>query len=55
METFVILSAFIEIVVFQNRLSHSKVTVTKVNVSNLSAEQTAHWSTQGLVDAKAYL
>ena len=40
---------------FQNQPSHSKVTVTKVKVSTFSAEQTAHWSTYGLVAAVACL
>ena len=35
--------------VFQNRPSHLKVTVTKVKVSDFSAKQTAHWSAHGLV------
>ena len=37
---------------FRNRPSHSKVTVTKVKVSDFRAEQTAHWSTHGLVDRR---
>ena len=28
---------------FRNRQSHSKVTVTKVKVSDFRVEQTAHW------------
>ena len=46
-----------EMLVFQNRLSHSKVTVTvtKVKVSNFRAKQTAHWSSHGLAVAEACL
>ena len=64
-ETLVISTAFIEILVFRNRLSHSKVTVTKVEVSDFRAEQTAqsdfraeqtaHWSTHRLVVSVACL
>ena len=41
--------------VFRNRPSHSKVTVTEVKVSDFRAEQTAHWLTHRLVVAVACL
>ena len=43
-----------EILVIENRPSHSKVTVTNVKVSNFSAN-IAHWSTNLLVVAVACL
>ena len=53
MENLCNLTSFRRNLSFQNRPNHSKVTVTEVKVSNFSAEQTAHWSTHGLVVAVA--